>query len=170
AAAVRVALAGWRRPRLDVFGDRFYVAAAIARGDPASLTVQASELDLFVDRNDLVSVHKRPLPFVDRALARAAQAPELLKADSAFLLAILLDELLAHYEALTERLEDVIDATEERALTDTSDLLLADLLRLKRYVFAVYRLADQHRAVFAAFLRPDVPLVGGEAIAPSFRD
>src|SRR4051812_23714725 len=87
AAAVRITLAGWQRPRLDIFGDRFFVAATIARGDRARLTVQASELDLFVDRNDLVSAHKRPLPFFDRALARAQQDPDLLEADSAFLLA-----------------------------------------------------------------------------------
>jgi magnesium transporter len=170
AAAVRITIAGWQRPRLDIFGDRFFVAATIARGDRASLTVQASELDLFVDRNDLVSAHKRPLPFFDRALARAQQDPDLLEADSAFLLAILLDELISHYEELTEGLENEIEATEERALTDASDAFLTDLLRLKRYVFAIYRLADHHREVFAAFLRPDFPLVAGDEIEPYFRD
>jgi magnesium transporter len=169
-AAVRVALTGWQRPRLGVFRDRFFVAVTVPHGEFSAQRVLASELDLFVGRNYLVSAHKRPLPFTERVLARAVQNPALLKLDSAFLLSILTDELLAHYEALTEGLEDEVEAMEVRALTDASDALLEDLLRLKRFVFAVYRLASQHRATLEAFLRPDFPLVGGDVIEPYFRD
>ena len=169
-AAVRVALAGWQRPRLGVFRDRFFVAVTVPHGELAAQRVLASELDLFVGRNYLVSAHKRPLPFTERVLARAVQNPALLKLDSAFLLSILIDELLAHYEVLTEGLEDEVEAMEVRALTDASDALLEDLLHLKRFVFAVYRLASQHRTTLEAFLRPDFPLVGGDVIEPYFRD
>jgi hypothetical protein len=51
-----------------------------------------------------------------------------------------------------------------------SPALLEDLLHLKRFVFAVYRLASQHRATLEAFLRPDFPLVGGDIAEPYFRD
>ena len=167
---MQVALANWQRPRLGVFRDRFFVAVTVPHGDLATQRVLASELDLFVGRNYLVSAHKRPLPFAERVLARATQNPALLKLDSAFLLSILVDELLAHYEVLTEELEDEVEAMEVRALTDASDALLEDLLHLKRFVFAVYRLAGQHRATLEAFLRPDFPLVGGDIIEPYFRD
>src|SRR5215203_2483545 len=169
-AAVQVALAGWQRPRLGVFRDRYFVAVTVPHGELAAQRVLASELDLFVGGNYLVSAHKRPLPFAERALARAMQNPGLLKLDSAFLLSILIDELLAHYEVLTEELEDEVEAMEVRALTDSSDALLEDLLHLKRFAFAVYRLAGQHRATLEAFLRPDFPLVGGDVIEPYLRD
>lgn len=169
-AAMRITLAGWQRPRLDVFGDRFFVAVTVPRSDGRTRHVLASELDLVVGQNYLVSVHKQPLPFAETALARATQDPNLLRLDSAFLLSILLDELLDHYESLTEGLQDEIEALEERALTDRSDAFLADMLQMKRYVFAIYRLAGQHRAVLAAFLRPDSPLVGGDRVEPYFRD
>src|SRR5215216_4105141 len=169
-AAVQITLAGWQRPRLGVFRDRYFVAVTVPHGELAAQRVLASELDLFVGRNYLVSAHKRPLPFAERVLARAMQNPALLKLDSAFLLSILIDELLAHYEVLTEELEDEVEAMEERALTDSSDALLEDLLHLKRFAFAVSRLASQHRATLEAFLRPDFPLVGGDVIEPYFRD
>ena len=169
-AAVQVALAGWQRPRLGVFRDRYFVAVTVPHGELAAQRVLASELDLFVGRNYLVSAHKRPLPFGERALARAVQNPALLKLDSAFLLSILVDELLAHFEVLTEELEDEVEAMEVRALTDSSDALLEDLLHLKRFAFAIYRLESQHRATLEAFLRPDFPLVGGDVIEPYFRD
>jgi magnesium transporter len=169
-AALRIALAAWQRPRLTVFGEQFFVTVTLARVRSRASHVDAEELDLFVGRNYLLSAHRYPLPFAEQVLDRAAQNPALLTLDSAAMLAILLDELLAHYERLTEGLQDAIEALEERALRDQSDTFLAQLLHLKRYVFAVYRLADQHRGVFAAFLRPDFPLVGGEVIEPYFRD
>jgi magnesium transporter len=169
-AAVWITLAGWQRPRVSVFGDRFFVAVTVPQGEPETDQVLAGELDLFVGRNYLVSAHKQPLPFTPRVLARAVPNPALLTLDSAFLLSILVDELLAHYEALTEGLEDAIEALEERALTDTSDAFLEDLLGLKRFVFAIYRLASHHHPDLEAFLRPDFALVGGDAIDPYFRD
>jgi magnesium transporter len=167
---VRVALAEWQRPQLAVFRDRYFVAVTVPHGELAAQRVLASELDLFVGCNYLVSAHKRFLPFAEPVLARAVQNPALLKLDSAFLLSILIDELLAHFEVLTEELEDEVEAMEVRALTDSSDALLEDLLHLKRFAFAVSRLASQHRATLEAFLRPDFPLVGGEVIEPYFRD
>ncbi len=59
---------------------------------------------------------------------------------------------------------------EERALRDTSDYFLEDLLELKRYVFALGRLTGQHREVFVAFLRPEFPFVASEEMRPYFRD
>lgn len=168
--AVAVALAAWQRPRFEVFGGRSFVSATVPRLDPDNYRVLAGELDIFVGRNALLSAHKHPVPFAENVVARAQQDPALLRADSAFLLAILLEEVLVHYEGLIEGLEDDVEEMEERALTDASDAFLEDLLALKRYVFAVYRLADQHRPVFAALLRPDVPFAGGEDVLPYFRD
>ena len=170
AAAVRTVLAGQQRPEVDVFGDRLYVAVNAPRQDPSGQSALPSELDLFVGRSYLVSVHEHPMSVTEHVLVRAAQHPTPLKLEPVLLLSVLMDELLTHYEELTEDLEDDIEAMEERALTDASDAFLADLLALKRYVFAVYRLAGQHRAVVTAFLRPDFPLVGGGEVEPYFRD
>lgn len=169
-AGVRMALSGWDRPRLSMFGNSYVTTVTVPHEQEGARRVLAGELDLFVGRNYLVSAHKQPLPFAERALTRAAQNPPLLVLDSAFLLSILIDELLAHYEQLTEVMEDEIEALEERALTDASDEFLEDLLHLKRVVFATRRLAAQHRPLLEAFLRPDFPLVGGDEIEPYLRD
>ena len=148
-------LAPWHRPRLVAHPAHAYVSVTVAAMDPTARRVEARQLDLFVGRNYLVSAHKLPLPFVDGVRSRARHNPELIRLDSAYLLYVILDELLGYVEKLTEHLGDEIEAMEERALRDTSDDFLEDLLRLKRYVFAVARLTEQHRAVFAAFRRPD---------------
>ncbi|MBX6343020.1 MAG: magnesium transporter CorA family protein, partial [Thermomicrobiaceae bacterium] len=168
--AVRAAISPWQRPRVDVYGDHFFTSATVARIDPGRYRVAASELDVVVGRNYLLSLHKQPLPFGEALLARARHSPELVRLDSAFMLYIVLDELLEHYESMVETLEDEIEALEERALRDTSDAFLEDLFHLKRFVFALGRVADQHEEVFAAFLRPDFSYVSGEDVEPYFRD
>jgi magnesium transporter len=118
-----------------------------------------------VGRNVFVSAYKHALPFGDLVLARAEQSPDLVQLDSALLLAIVLDELLNYYDHLCEQVEDEIEQMEQRALCDTSDAFLTDLLQVKRYVFGLNRLVAQLRPVFAAFLRPDFRFVSGGEVA-----
>ncbi len=168
--AVHAALSPWQRPRLAVYPDHFFTSATIARLDPAAYRVQATELDLFVGHNYLVSAHKQPLPFADHLLARARSSPELVTLDAAFMLYVVLDETLAYYEALNEHMQVEIERMEERALRDTSDHYLEDLTRFKRYAFALAQLAEQHRAVVAAYLRPDFAWVAGAEVEDYFED
>jgi magnesium transporter len=167
---IRTALASWQRPMLDTADDMFWVAVTVAHADGDRRRVQASQLDLFVGRNFLLSAHKVPLPFVDRILSRARRSPELVRLDSVFMLYIVLDELIHYYEGLGEHIDDEIEQMEERALQDTSDAILGDLLQLKRYIFSLSRLADQHRMVFTAFLRADFPFVDSERARPYYQD
>lgn len=168
--SVEAALDSWQRPRIDSFPDHFYLSTTVAAANSKDLTISAGELGIWVGRNFLVTAHRRPLPFLDAALGRLEQSPDLAQLHTAFVLYILLDELVNHYAVLFEELEELIEATEEKALRETSDEFLADLLHLKRYVFALGRLAEQHQVVFAAFSRPDFAFVSGPEIEPYFRD
>lgn len=167
---VRVAFSAWQRPRLDIFGDQFMVTATVPRLDAAARKVLASELDLFVGPNFLLSAHRLPLPFADRILTRTSNNPELFELDSAYMVYVVLDDLLEYYQDLAEDLQGEVEQMEERALTDTSDGFLSDLLHFKRYAFALDQLMQQHRPVFEAFLRPDFPFASGEDIQGYFRD
>ncbi len=168
--AVQTALAEWKRPRLQVFGDQLYVTATVPQLDPEALRVEAHQLDIFLGPNVLVSAHKQTLPFGERILARARQNPTLLDQDAIFMLYLFLDELVGYYEQSHERLENHLEQMEERALTETSDTFLHDLVRFKRYVFALSQLADQHRPIFDAFLRPDFRWVEGKDVEEYYRD
>jgi len=118
----------------------------------------------------MVSAHKQPLPFADHLLTRARSSPALVTLDAAFMLYVVLDETLAYYEALNEHMQVEIERMEERALRDTSDHYLEDLMRFKRYAFALAQLAEQHRGVVAAYLRPDFAWVSGEEVEDYFED
>jgi magnesium transporter len=168
--AVHVALSSWQRPRLDSFKSHYFVASTLARIDGESYRIQAGQLDLFVGNNYLVSTHKLPIPFRENIVARSRHNPELLDLDSSYMLYIILDELLAYYEDLSEEVRGEVEEAEQQALSDPRDTFLQDLLRLKRYVFALDQLLEQHRQVFEAFLRPDFSFISGNEVDVYFRD
>lgn len=166
---VHAALSRWHHPSLQVHGDHFFVSATVASIEGEN-RVGAAELDIFVGANYLVTAHKTPLPFTQAVADRASMNPNLLRFDAAFMLYIVLDELLAHYESLEQRLRLRTEEMQQQALRDTSDRFLEDLLHLKRFLFALAQLAEAHRTVFQAFLRPDFTYVAGEDVEVYFRD
>lgn len=170
ATAVHTTLASWKRPRLDVFSDQFFVTVTVPELNFQSYRILARELDVFVGHNFLVSAHKTALPFGDHILARAQQSPQLLDQDSAFMLYVILDELLDYYEDLQEQLQDAIETMEARALVAVSEEYLQELQRFKRFAFAASQLTAHHQQIFEAFLRPDFSWVSGEGVEVYFRD
>lgn len=168
--AVHSALSAWQRPHLDLFADQCQVTTTVARLEPQTQRVLVGQLDIFVGRNFLVSAHRLPLPFFERVRQRAHQSPELVHGEPAFLLYIILDELLAYYDGLEERMRVQVEHFEDSALTDTSEDFLHELLRFKRYAFTLSQLVDQHRQVFAALLRPDLRILSSDDAQVYFRD
>jgi magnesium transporter len=169
-SAVRGTLASWHRPRLAIYPTHFYVSATVVRPDPVAYRVEVGQLDVYVGNNFLVSVHKQPLPFGEHLHERAYHSPELVALDAGYMLYLVLDETLAYYEEVNRSLQNTIQRLEERALRDPSDSFLEDLLRVKRYVFALAQLAEQHRDVFVALLRPDFPWIAATPVEEYFRD
>lgn len=165
---IRAALAPWQRPRVDILGDHFFVSVTVPELDIAEQHVVARQLDLVVGENYLVSAHKQPLPFTTRLLNRAGHDPDLIRLDSGFMLYIVLDELLAYGEDLDEHVRGDIERLQERALRDSDERFLEEMLSFKRYAFALDQLVEQHEPVFHAFLRPDFPFLSGAELSNHF--
>lgn len=169
-AEVHAAMSPWRRPELDVAGERFLVAVTLPQTDAAERRMVASRLNLFVGRNYLITFHQTPLPFDEVLLARVRLNPELPRLDSAYMLYLILDQLLEYYEGLADEADEEIEHMELKALVEADDAFLGELLALKRYVYGLVRLAEHHRQVFEAFRRPEFPFVAGEEVSSYFRD
>lgn len=168
--AIEATVAPWQRPRIDTFQDHFYLSVTLAEADLKKLKVNIGSLDIFMGKNYLITAHRNELPFLEKVVERVHQSSELVRYHTAFVLYIVLDEMLDYYQRQYEELEERIEAVEESALRDNSDGFLSSLLRLKRYVFLLGRLAEQHRVVFAAFTRPDFDFISGNDVEPYFKD
>lgn len=167
--SVAAALEPWQRPQINAFDTYFYLSVTLIT-PKGELAVDVGELDLFVGKNYLLSVHKNEVPFLAGIADRLHKSPDLVRLHTGYVLYIVLDEMLDFYQKMFEDLEDAVEQMEESALRVDTEVFLADLLRLKRHVFVLGRLAEQHRLVFSAFTRPDFEFISGPDIEPYFRD
>jgi magnesium transporter len=170
-AGVAAALAPWQRPAVDAFANHAFVNASVLRVDLDALWVSANEIDCFIGERFVLLAHNQPLPFFDNVLARAETTATIIAEDPAYLLYILLDELIDDFAAQAEALDEMIEELENEALTASAgNDFLNELVKHKRFVYAVHRVVSQHGFIFHGLLRPDFPFVSGKSMEGYFAE
>lgn len=167
-AGVGAALAPWQRPGVTAFRDHALVNASVLDLDEETLRIHANEMDCFIGETFVITAHSRALSFIDQIIERAEGNAELVREDPAYLLYIVLDELVDTFADTAEQLDRMVEDLEDQALLSDDRGLLNMLVRHKRFVYSVNRLVVQHGFLFHGLLRPDFPFVSGESVESSF--
>ena len=125
------------------------------------------EIDLFIGENFLVTVSQRNSEKcwlwdgIEQIVAtdseRAQQGP-------AFLMHIILDQVVDHKFLAIEALEDELDTVEEALLADAASLKPGDLIRFRRYLANLRKSLFHEREILAKICRKDCPFIPDEAI------
>jgi magnesium transporter len=161
-----------RRPTVRVYPAHALVTGVAAEvhtpagGEPV---LEAVPLDLFVGRNFLLSLHARPLPFLDELEERTATDPRLGRLDAAYLLYLLLDTLVDHYAREFGEVEDAVERLEEQLLREPGRDALNEAVRLKGHIYDFRRLVAPHRDAYTALVAGDVSARAGP-VEGYFRD
>jgi magnesium transporter len=170
-AGVNAALAPWQRPSVAAFANHAFVNASVLQLDLDELRVSANEIDCFLGDRFVLTAHNQELPFIDNVVARAEINVEMVTNDAAYLLYILLDELINDFAANQEHLDAMIEDQENQALNGTAgEAFLDELVRRKRFVYAANRFVTEHGFIFHGLLRPDFPFVSGEPMEGYFAE
>jgi magnesium transporter len=127
-------------PRIDDWGEYLYVvlhAAELAADGGLDLL----EIDMFLGKNYLVSVHERPVPPLERLWDRCRRQP--LASGPGRLLYTLADAVADDYMHVVEKLDDEIDRVELAVFCRSRGQLV-------RRIFRTRRTLSQLRRVFGA--------------------
>jgi magnesium transporter len=169
-AGVAAALAPWQRPGVTACRDHALVNASVLELDEETLRIHANEMDCFIGETFVITAHSRALPFIDQIIERAEGNAELVREDPAYLLYIVLDELVDTFAHTAEELDRIVEDLEDQALLSDDQGFLNILVRHKRFVYSVNRLVAQHGFLFHGLLRPDFPFVSGESVEGYFTE
>ena len=152
------------RPRLDVLGEYFEVNVfAIDEDD------QPLELDFFAGPNWVATVHREAVPFLDEFRDRLGPDTEIGRLTAPSFLAAMLDWHVGTYFGAVDDLERGVDVLDERALKQSSDDVLRDMMLMRRRISAIRRTLTPHREVYAALARPDFEVLASSESAAYFR-
>ena len=136
-----------QRPKLDDYDDYIFLVFYGAWRHQAEDMNPLREVHLFVSGQYLVTIHRDPLPALDK---QREQLDGRLLHSEQFLLYRVLDALVDSFFPLLADMDDEIDELEAAVLASPSDDQLQRLFSLKRQLVAMRKVITPQRDLFAS--------------------
>ena len=156
-------------PKYDSFGRYdFFVFRTIAL-HTMEQGVETEKLACFLGRNFLFTIHAKPNEAIDGIWMRLPQDARMMQRGVDFILYSILDSLVDRHFPLIEDIEDRIDSIHDLMFTEPSQLLLDELLNLKRNLNVLRRQSLPQRELLNQISRGGSRLIQQEHLI-YFRD
>jgi len=156
---------GVQRPKIEEYDDYlffvFHAVMGLTAGDGLmrGSEIDFVELDGFLGRRYLVTVHTEPLPLLDQIRARIADNPSLLARGADDLFYAILDAAVDLYFPLLDQLDDKLDHIEEELFTAATPHTLAEIFALKKLLLRLRRFSVPQRETLAAIVHHEHPAI-----------
>jgi magnesium transporter len=158
-----------QRPKVDEYPDYYFVVLYAPLPAAPGAELETTEVDLFVGRNYVVSLHHGDLPALDEARQRWEQTEPDLRAEVGFLLHTIADTIVDAYFPVVDALEDRLDNLELALFEAWGQFKAEELLTVKRSLYTLRKAIYPLREVFNVFLRRD-PMLFSAHTYPYFQD
>jgi len=152
------------RPKVDEYPGYFFIVTHSVSYVSDSVEVKPLELDLFVGRNYVVTMHREPLAVLERVADTWQRNPRLLADGTGMLLYDILDGLVDSYFPVLDEVDDQLDDIEDDIFKQGSRKSAEQIFKLKRSLLVLRRMASPLRDVFNTLTRRDQPLLSEHAI------
>jgi magnesium transporter len=154
---------GDQRPKVDQYDEYQFIVFY-------GLTIsadrcQSREVDIFLGKHYMVTFHKSDLPIIAEIADRwRTNAVKLGNHGVGFLLHSLLDALVDEYFLVLDDIAERSERLEEAIILAGQPTLQAEILRLRRELLLIRRVAGPERDVLNVLVRRDPPLFGSKEI------
>jgi magnesium transporter len=154
----------YQAPKVDDYGGYLFLKLHGVDHQATGHLVVTTELDVVVGPNWVVSASHEPLAAIEHLRETILENPRPLERGSSMLAHVLVDALVDSVLPTLEKMDDVADAIEERALVEARRELLSDILRLKRSALGVHRVVVPQRDILHRISRGEYSLIAGDAL------
>ena len=157
-------------PKVDDYGDYLFVIVHNVTIDETMQHLATTELNLYIGRNYVVSVHRYPVRAVSEVRRRAEKHALVLEHGPGFLAHALIDVVVDDFHPVVESIDEQVAAVEEEVLANPKRETLEQVLRLKRNAQRLKRSILPQRDVMNRFSRGEYPKLIPAAAIMYFRD
>ena len=169
--AIEDALTSHQRPKIEAYGDTWFVVVYAATRDADVLALH--EVAVFVGKRFAVTVRAKPAYPLDEFRRRWSHERTPNHADGGTFLYTLIDTVVDGYRPIGEAFEDHVEALEEALLgkdARTRDVLL-EIFEMKKSLATFRRAVVPVRDILTPIMRGDIVLFSGDTDElPYFRD
>ncbi len=157
-----------QRPKVDEYDDHlFAILNPVMPEDGDSVAFR--ELDVFVGRNYVVSVHPGDEPIIEEARQRIGRT-RAMPISAGYILYVLTDIVVDKYFPILDEIGEEVEELEQALLEKPQQEMLNRLFRLKRMLAELWRVVSQQRDMFNVLSRRDLPYVDAETLQYQLRD
>jgi magnesium transporter len=158
-----------QRPKVDEYPEYYFVVMYALAPEEAGGGIETAEVDLFVGRNYVVSLHRGAIPALHEAMHRWERTEPDLRGQVGFLLHTIIDAVIDAYFPAVDGIEDRLDSLELAMFRPGGSVDTEELLGVKRSLFTLRKAIYPLREVFNAFLRRDQAIFTPDTF-PYFQD
>ncbi len=160
-----------QRPKVEEYENFYFVVFYTANVQERSQKLDICEIDMFLGKNYLITVHEQPIHELDEAEQRWTRNVKQLEWGIGVLLYSLLDAIVDHYFPIVDALVDQAEDLEDRLFTGaTRDTRFTQqLLELRKQFLVMRRVATPERDVLNVLTNRDTPIFDEHAVI-YFRD
>ncbi|GHT55313.1 magnesium transport protein CorA [Endomicrobiia bacterium] len=127
------------------------------------------ELDIFVGKGFIVTVHTKGLFFLESLFARAKERYQVEMKSLEHMLYNIFDRIVLSYESTSDRIDNMMERLEDVVLKHPERENMEEILDLKKIIFAMRRTAELQQAAYIYFTRENNSLISAEYLV-YFRD
>ena len=155
-------------PKVEQYPQYLYLVLHGIDSKEGERTFSTRDIDFFLGRNFLVTVHDGSSRSIKRLRDACSQYDHLLSEGPVALAHRIIDSMVDNYRPVTEALEERIETLEERALAGRTQLV-AQVMKVKRELAQMRRVLIPQRDAIGRLGRREFPMISDE-MAFRFRD
>ncbi len=156
-------------PKVDDFGNYIFVVFHRIFFDEKTKSFKLVELDLFLGKNFIVTVHGGNSPGIEEVKEKVKKSCALMQKGPEYVLHEILEFNTQNYFPLLEHLDERIEALEERILKGNIKDAIREIITLKKQVYDLKRSLLPQRDVVNRLSRGEFPAIKEKA-SVYFRD
>lgn len=158
--AIDDAIAESHVPKVDDWDSYLYlVLHAVSLEPGAAEPLSTRELDIFLGRNYLVTLHDQPIEPLDRVWGACLRDERAAARGAAHLLYHVVDEVVAGHMPLVDGIDERVEAIEEQILSRPSSATLQQVLAMKRALMHLRRIIAPQREVLNKLARDEFAVI-----------
>ena len=157
--AVENALRHSLHPRLDDWNDYVALVLHAVDFDPTATSLRLNELDVFVGRNYLVTLHERKIAALDQTWDLVLHHPRRLVRGVDNLLFQLIDAVVSAYMPIMDHFDDWQATVEDEVFQRATPGTLAQIFRQKRVLIELRRVLSGQREVLNRLARDELGVI-----------
>lgn len=147
------------RSKLDDYGNYLFMVFQLADYMGKEKGLKVSEVDLFLTRNSVVTVHFDDHSVFERLYTKARKDDRLLSRGADFLSHAILDAIVDNYNTAVDLLQFEVDAVEDDVFEEPDEEIVKTIFALRRDINDLKRIAVPQQEVLSHLTREKHELV-----------